>query len=666
MFNTCLRAMHVMLSLALFTSIAVHADAPKPPPAPPVPVDPIPVDPIRLDPSEIFGDISLVVRLDPANPHNEQFLGDWVLDAHAIDDDGFTASPSFYGHTDFEGSALVSVPLVWLSKPIVVGAHSSVLPEVGAMHRDEFDDNRYLEILIPPYCYDKAVWMVGPFEHAVWNYYKNATLRRGDAWNPSQLDCATWLANLQLMILTEEVTEELEEKAPLAPFDQAVLDKVLQRNQQFLVPTRPPICVAERRHQGGSLERGEEIAHSLTETINLDRGDEGLSRDVDPILVNGHSGVITDICNVIVATSGTLTLNGSNVSPTRNYWLDEQDFVGVAQSTSASGPATLDIFHTRLGNGLSRENELYDDACAVTSVLDFGNTTDDEFDIRNGDVVTFNNLFGEGARAVVYATSDGDAFVDNDDTWAIFTREGDVRGEEQVVVVELLGHRKGDFRDVLYLNYDNNSDNLAIAFRADYSLNEQDVDGEHAYLKYTVHTWDGSTKEGRSAVRKNLVNCFKASDPWAQQFFATSNFNVTSTEAAEIAARSQCFSNSLSNQRWNSESQGFWSINTDHGVHGNVIINPGWLAPNLAFNVYIQKFDEEVFKGPRTLVQTDSVGQAMIALPTLVEGDRVLLKAKNKCCDDYDLVLPCVPEFTGFHGYPGIPYAPVTVAPPRG
>jgi hypothetical protein len=95
-----------------------------------------------------------------------------------------------------------------------------------------------------------------------------------------------------------------------------------------------------------------------------------------------------------------------------------------------------------------------------------------------------------------------------------------------------------------------------------------------------------------------------------------------------------------------------------------VIVNPGWLAPWLDFEIYIQKFDEAVFKGPRTIRTSDEVGQLLVELPTLVEGDRVLIMSQDSCCDDYDLVIPCVPEFTGFAGMPGVPYQPVTLGPP--
>ncbi len=107
-------------------------------------------------------------------------------------------------------------------------------------------------------------------------------------------------------------------------------------------------------------------------------------------------------------------------------------------------------------------------------------------------------------------------------------------------------------------------------------------------------------------------------------------------------------------------------MNSIHGVSGNVIVNPGWLAPDQDFELYIQKFDEAVFKGPRTIKRSDSSGQLMVEMPTLVEGDRVLIKAEDHCCSDYEVVIPCVPEFTGFSGlsgYPYIPYNPASLVP---
>jgi hypothetical protein len=265
----------------------------------------------------------------------------------------------------------------------------------------------------------------------------------------------------------------------------------------------------------------------------------------------------------------------------------------------------------------------------------------------------------------VHLTSDGDAVVDKNDTWVIFKRDGDDPGKEKIIAFELLGHRQEDFRDTLLMSFDEVSENLFLGLRIRYELNEADVDGEKAYLKYTVHVWDGSNAKGQQAVRKDLANCYQSADVWAQQFYSSSPESRTPLSAAEFAVRSQCFSNSRSNQRWTSDDAGFWSINTDHGVHGNIIINPGWLAPNMAFEIFIQKFDEALFRGPRTVIETDSSGQLMTAMPTLVEGDRVMLRAKNNCCKDYDLKLSCVPLFTGFSGDLGPPryVVPISLGP---
>ncbi len=249
----------------------------------------------------------------------------------------------------------------------------------------------------------------------------------------------------------------------------------------------------------------------------------------------------------------------------------------------------------------------------------------------------------------------------------------------------MLGHRTEDFRDVLHMRFEEESGDLFLGLRADFELNEDEVDGERAFLAYTISTWDGRDERGRQVLRQDISNCYEAADVWAREFFITRDFQlyddeccvggrcadrcdvfrlIGPLEAAEFAVRSQCFSNSRSNGRWRTDDSGYWSINTDHGVAGNIIVNPGWLAPNLDFEVYIQKFDEAVFKGPRTVVTTDCVGQLMVDLPTVVEGDRILLKAQDSCCNDYDLVLPCVPDFTGFAGAPGLPYVPVTLGPP--
>jgi hypothetical protein len=228
---------------------------------------------------------------------------------------------------------------------------------------------------------------------------------------------------------------------------------------------------------------------------------------------------------------------------------------------------------------------------------------------------------------------------------------------------------------------ENDGEDLFIGLRADYRLEEETIDGETGFFAYTISYWDGSDEEGLKNVRTQISSCYESADVWARQFFTTQEFQHRNEEgccldeccsiekticplrAAEMAVRSQCFSNSRANSRWQTQDVGFFSLNNHHGVHSNVVVNPGWLAPNMDFEIYIQRFDEPVFKGPRTVVTSDCYGQIMTAIPTLVEGDRILIKSQDACCSDYDLVLPCVPEFTGFIGLPGIPYVPQLIGP---
>lgn len=668
------------------------------PPTPlPVPTPTIPVVPPVL-PVADWDTIDLIIRTDPADPHNERFLDDWRFSLFAIDDQARPTSPAYFGESGPDGTASIGLPAWMFDLPLVIRAINAVLPlteeeEVNgnstSNHDNEFGECRFFEIFIPPFCHDKAVWLLGPFEDALWRYYKKAAMRRGEAWNPSQVDCGTWLANLQLLILTDEVSDELNELSDSETmlFDDEALTHALQENQHLLVPTRPPICMAERRHNGGGMERGE-IIEQEGEDFTVDNfsppfGPIGPNPDEDPIIIDLGNGIVSDICDAPHWDDEELRVNGALFTPTVAYLLDDQDFMGtIHDQADIVTKMDVSVFNVRLGNGRELDADKYDDACALTSIIEFTNKDDDEQDVLTDTGVTFSNLFEDAINTTVYLTSDGDAVVDDNDYWAIFYRSTDSLKEAAVIAVELLGHRQEDFRDVLHMTFDPATDDLFLGLRADYELNEEEVDGERAFLAYTIHVWDGSTLDGRRAIRRNIANCYEAADVWARQFFVTKDFDVLEDEccidndecevkrvikplvAAEFAVRSQCFSNSRANQRWRTDDSGLWSMNSEHGVHGNVIVNPGWLAPDLDFEIYIQKFDEAVFKGPRTIRRTDDCGQLMAELPTLVEGDRVLIKAEDNCCSDYDLVIPCVPEFTGFAGAPGIPYVPIVVGPP--
>lgn len=626
--------------------------------------------------------VQLMARIDPLNPENEQYLDDWRFQIYTIDDQARPTSPLYYGEVGPDGNGAVGLPAYMFSLPLVVNAYNDALP-LADVDNDDVDECRSFQIFIPPNCYDKSVWLLGPLEDALWRYYKVAAEKRAESWNPSQVDCATWLANLQQIILTDQVNGELEgiSETDDMLFDATQLTEALQENQQLLTPTRPPICMAEYRHNGGSLERAAALGAGPW-TLDDDQSPFGpvdVAPDDDDIII-GTNGLVDSICGLDFSAS--MTINTQTFNPTGKFELDDSDFMGTVHDQSdIVDNMDVSVFNVRLGNGRPLDHDKYDDACALSTLVQFTNTDNDEQDVLHESGVTFDDLFDNAVNDVaVYLTSDGDAVVGDNDHWAILYDAQSTAMQENALVVELLGHRQKDFRDVLHMTLGSTSDDLFIGLRADYQLNEETVDGELAYMGFTLSYWDGSTADGRSAIRTNIANCYEAADVWARQFFITQWFQTRSDEccaedtceidslikplvAAEWAARSQCFSNSRSNGRWQTEDVGFWSMNTNHGVGGNVIVNAGWLAPDMDFQIYIQKFDEAVFKGPRTIRRSDSCGQLMAEIPTLVEGDRVLIKAEDNCCDDYDLVLPCVPEFTGFAGEPGVPYVPATVAP---
>lgn len=627
---------------------------PLPPPTIPSPLPddemypPIIIDvPVAPHPSEL---IEVMVRSNPADPAAERFLGHWEIEAYNLNLNGLRSGPSYVGTTDYSGISPLMLPKDMFSLPLIVKAHNELL----ALSNDDAAD---LEIMIPPFCGDKAIWLVGPVENAVWNYYKEASQHFAQAWNASQIDCASWLSSLQLLIPTDVVEDALYDAE--TSMDEAVKE-AFQQNQNFLLPTRPPICMAERRHKGGSMERADIIQspHSLT---NFDM-------DYDSAFVNvANNGLVDNLCGLSLKTN--LMVNGVLFNPTYHYVLDDPNFVGsVHDHNDISSELDVTVYNVKLGNGRKLDNNSYDSACALSSVIEFTNLDNDEQDLKRGSGVSFDNLFGDGLNTAIYLTSDGDKTVDDHDTWAILYNSEAQHNEEQVIAVELLGHRQEDYRDVLRMNFDPEKEKLFLGLRKDFELSEEDSAGGRAFLAYTVHTWDGSHPEGIRALRKDAANCFEAADPWARQFFNREDLRVdrlTPLRAAEFAVRSQCFSNSRANQRWRTEEVGYWSIGSDYGVHGNVVINPGWLAPDLEFDFYVQRFDEAVFKGPNVKGRTDGTGQIMVEIPTLMEGDRVLLRAADACCSDYDLILPCVPEFTGFIGMPGVPYIPSTLVPPR-
>lgn len=397
-----------------------------------------------------------------------------------------------------------------------------------------------------------------------------------------------------------------------------------------------PICLAEKRHSNqDDLVKGALIATDGS-PINLEWGADSAD-DEDPILIAG--GIPTSICGQPL--KGDLKINDSFFTPKKTNTLINEDFVGLV--TSERDPKLdVSIYNIRHNNGYPTAHIDHDDSCSLTSMIEFRNRDNDEQEILGDSGITFHGLLESKTDRPkfedfkVFSTSSGDAVLDEQDTWVIFASGWN---HQKVILVELLGHRQGDFRDVLQMELCGaNEQDLFIGLRKDYELNEEEVDGDVAYLHYTITTFDSSTDAGYNQMRKDISNCFQAADPWAKEFIRF-DAGITPVVAADMVARSQCFSNSSSQQKWQDVNMGFWSMNTIHGVAGNIFVNAGILDANAKYSVYIQRFDENTFRGPRTYVYTDNEGRIMTAIPTIVEGDKVKLlrtKANNK-----ELIIDC-------------------------
>src|SRR5579871_1722541 len=470
---------------------------------------------------EDMDSIQVTVRTNPLKPEEERFADDWHIQVHAMDDEGNVASPTYYGRTDHTGDATVAVPKYMYSQPLMMDAFNIVWPYTGL--------GQGYQIFIPPYCSDKALWLIAPFEDALWRYYKDAAARKGEAWNPSQVDCATWLNNLQLLSLTHEVNEELETKSLFAPFAREVLVRAFQNNHHLLVPTRAPICLAEWRHDGGDMTKGQPITTSSTQThIALDDktwlpSELNAAKDEDPILVDSRSGTVDQICRGQVAASSQIQVNGASVMPHEHHWLAEDDFLGtIHEQKSALPNLDVTVFNTRHSNGRPKGDSLYDDSCAVTSVVRFTNNDTSDYELDRGTGVYLYGLFGDGRRSEVHLTSDGDTIVDDDDQWVIFKNYND--DGLRVLVVELLGQRQGDFADGLRMIYHPEPDNLFIGLNTKRELNESGLFGNSGYLKYTIHRYDNTDWEGFMTTFKDFANCYESADAWTKQYFNTAGY----------------------------------------------------------------------------------------------------------------------------------------------
>ncbi len=470
----------------------------------PVPV----VEPI-IAPVFSWVAVPVMARTAPVRPENELVPDSWFASAWGVDDQVRQRTPEYSAQLGPDGNGVIPMPIEIAQGPMVIRGYNDAYPLLHRRHshredkkpcgnnNDGFDGDELatsgedcnneddghsdhehddlgrcllFEIFVPAFCWDKAPWLLGPVEDAVWRYYRRAALHRGEAWNPSQVDCATWITNLQLTILTDEVQEELQDMwdRPFLRFFERVLIDAFQENQHILTPTRPPICMAEWRHDGGGMDRTDEIFchdhehgddhdsasvasdggdgfdddddedepfygdHDIPVScrhFHLDSGrppfvaDGDAEFNLDPVTINLHRGLVRKICGVKIGHHRELRVNGEKFHSERNFVLDDEDFMGtISDMRNITPQINVAVYNTRLGNGYEFDSDVYDDACAVTSIIEFTNTDDDEQDIEEGTGVHFRNLLGDDHRTKVFLTSDGDALVDGNDTWAIFYR----------------------------------------------------------------------------------------------------------------------------------------------------------------------------------------------------------------------------------------------------
>ncbi len=607
-----------------------------------------------------MGVLQLTISGTPAQPYNSRFRNDWHVRAYNIDDYGRRLGPTYFGWTDFGGNLDLNLPLAMFSMPIVVKACNDAAPH---KRRGTNVALKTQEAFIPPFCHDHRI-IVDPISTAMWrDLYALGTRFGAQSWTPSNVDCKLWGKSGVLLYLLPRVQATLSR---ISQLDNILIPIIpaLRENPFIFYKTRHPECVAELRHDGGGLKEGRVI-----DPQELDNLDAGNGQDTPTV---GRNGLIATLCpqkKQPVLFRSSLAINGETLSvPNTIYELESSDFVGnVASWQSPPHLADLTIreYTVRHTNGYPRDHDMFAQVCSATALTIFDNNTLEPQELKLGTGLILENLFGEHAHdTAVFATSDGDQTVTDQDSWAIFFNKNTIsipkdllglcnpqlfcRGVpnfkpeliEEVIIVELLGFRTGTFRDVLKLDFNLLSENLFIGQRADYILSPDSHDGEQANFMTTV------TYVNKKNVNRTLSLCNEAADYLSRQHIDQIIIDspmLLVTSAAEMIANSKCFSNSIANQRWQNYSVGLWSMNNHKGVAPNFFIPFAWAAPTVRYDIFLKKFNESVFKGPITSVMPALSGLSL-EIPTLTEGDEILFASEAACCQDFKVTVPCTPQ----------------------
>lgn len=390
------------------------------------------------------------------------------------------------------------------------------------------------------------------------------------------------------------------------------------------------------------------------------------------------------------------------------YALDDKNFNGHI-SYYRSDKNTLRDLNIRVAtvrhtNGMPKDSDDFEEVCSATVMADYINTRDDNEDIKAGSGILFKDLFDHDDDqpstvfddTAIWYTSSGNRVVENEDTWAIFFDKSPIiQGGilhacgselfcdhpypvslcepfdrfsprydmvqffklhpnfyphiiEEALVVELLGFRKGDYRDNLHMVFDEAEEDLFIGLLADYELRPAQTDGEQANFATTI------TYINKKNMRHTLRACYQSADYLARQQIDVLLLNkeIPVVVAANMIAESRCFSNSAANQQWQNYRLGLFSMNGHKQVRPNLFIPSGWLGPDLTYEIYLKKYDEATFVGPIGYFHTQFFIGAIAEIPTATEGDELMFVAQDACCNEFKVSVPAAPELTDL--YPGL------------
>ncbi len=463
------------------------------------------------------------------------------------------------------------------------------------------------------------------------------------------------------------------------------LDALDDSEERFIHQFSDPAMADDSAQFYGGLALA---AHRRGNTASV--GENGLLRT---LCANANSNEIPPVDKTMFFRP-SLIINGQSLAlPDTTYDLDDRGFYGhIASFVDPPLLENLSIktYTVRQTNGFEKDHDKYTQVCSATILTTITNTSHDEQDIEVGSGLIFEDLFDQSGSgvdenpelgpnntdAVVLTTSSGNRSIEEEDRWAIIfdadaiAIPGNLLGLcnphlfcsdtipnfspariQEALVVELLGHRKGDFRDDLEMSFDEAQENLFIGLRADHELRGKNQPGDESNFMTTL------TYINQKNVQESLALCYEAAD-----FLTRQHIDVVSIEegpivaqAAVMIARSRCFSNSLANQRWQNYNVGLWTMNGHKGVNPNLLIPMGWTARRLFYDVFIKKFDESVFRGPVASFMPDPYGGEALEIPTLSEGDEILFAAEHACCQDYQVSVPCAA------GPPAIPVPGVPV-----